>query len=53
MDILNSSPSIMDISVDAPCRDELIHERPRASVPEPRRMGLMSTQRAGKSIRGL
>jgi len=43
----------MDVGVDAPRRDELIHEHPRASVPEPRRMGLMSTQRAGKSIRCL
>lgn len=52
MNTLNSRPSVMDTGVEAPRRDELIPEHPRASVLEPRRMGLMNTQCAGKLRRG-
>jgi len=53
MDALDLRPSVMDVGVEAPRRDELIPERPRASVLEPRCMGLMSPHRAGTSRRVL
>ena len=53
MDPLNLRPSVKDTGVEAPRRDEPIHKCPRASVPDPRHMGFMNTQRAGTSERGL
>ena len=53
MDPLNLRPFVTDAGIEAAHRDEPIREHPRASVPEPRRMVLMNTQRTGTSKRGL
>jgi hypothetical protein len=49
MDTLDLRPSVMDVGVEARRRDELIHEHPRASAFEPRRMKIIGTHRAGTS----
>ena len=53
MDPLNLRPFVTDAGIEAAHQDEAIRGHPRARVPEPRRMVLMNTQRAGTSKRGL